>query len=166
MLTWPDLCVDKRLQDLPFKIELNGRGQIIMSPTYFYHGNFAGRIYSLLEKYLPDGLPVVECAVETADGVREADVAWLSEALADKMEDVYACPQAPEICVEVISESNSLEEMMLKRHLFIAAGANEYWLCDRKGKMRFFDGIRELPQSRLCPEFPCELPKHKFGKRD
>ncbi len=33
MLTWEDLCNDKRLVDLPFKIELTGRGKIIMSPT-------------------------------------------------------------------------------------------------------------------------------------
>ena len=164
MMTWPDLCADKRLQDLPFKIELTGRGQIIMSPTYFYHGNHANRIARLLEQHLPAGMVVIECAVETADGVREADVAWLSEALAEQMEDVYACPQAPEICVEVISESNTFEEMMLKRTLFIAAGASEYWLCSRKGKMRFFDGIRELQRSRLCPEFPGELPKHTFGR--
>ena len=165
MMTWPDLCAEKRLQDLPFKIELNGRGQIIMSPTYFYHGSYAYRIARLLEEFMPEGMVVTECAVETADGVREADAAWLSEALAEQMEDVYACHQAPEICVEVISQSNSFEEMMLKRQLFIAAGAKEYWLCDRKGKMRFFNGIHELPKSVLCPEFPEVLPKHRFGKK-
>ena len=165
MMTWPDLCADKRFQDLPFKIETNGRGQVLMSPTFFYHGNHAGRIHSILEQLLPEGMAVVECAIITSDGVREADVAWLSEALAEKMEDVYACPEAPEICVEILSQSNTVEEMMLKRQLFIAAGTKEYWLCDRKGRMRFFDGIMELPQSKLCPEFPRELPKRKFGKQ-
>lgn len=139
---------------------------MVMTPNWFYQGAFSVRIGSLLERFLPHGMVTIGCAVETADGVREAGVAWLSEALAEKMENVCACPQAPEICVEVISESNSLEEMMLKRQLFISAGAGEYWLCDRKGKMRFFDGIIELPQSLLCPEFPRELPKHKFGKKN
>ena len=141
MLTWEDLCNDKRLEDLPFKIELTGRGQIIMSPTHNFHGNFAARIGSLLERLLPDGEVIVECAVQTGDGVRETDVAWASLERWDKIKDDFASSIAPEICAEVLSPSNTFEEMMLKRSLYIAAGAREYWLCDREGRMRFFDGV-------------------------
>jgi hypothetical protein len=48
--------------------------------------------------------------------------------------------------------------MQSKRLLFIGAGAKEYWLCDKQGRLRFFDGARELSSSALCPRFPKELP--------
>ena len=161
MYTWEQLCEDKRFQDLPFKIETNARGQIIMSPTWMYHGSNANRIARLLEKLLPAGEVIVECAVETADGVKEADTAWLSDALWDKVKDRPTSSPAPEICVEVISKSNTFEEMMNKRQLYIGAGAKEYWLCDKQGNMRFFDGVKELDASVLCPDFPRLLPSRR-----
>ena len=42
-MTWEYLCKDRRFQDLPYKVELNGRGQIIMSPTKNFHGFFAAK---------------------------------------------------------------------------------------------------------------------------
>ena len=35
-LTWEELCRDPNLHDLPFKIETNDRGQIVMSPRLGY----------------------------------------------------------------------------------------------------------------------------------
>lgn len=159
MLTWEDLCNDKVLSELPYKIELTGRGQIIMSPTSIYHGNYAYRISSLLDGLLPGGEIITECAVETADGVREADTAWCSLDRWQVIKDQVSSSVAPEICVEVLSPSNSLDEMMTKRSLYIAAGAKEYWLCNREGEVRFFDGTKELEQSVMCPAFPKVLPK-------
>lgn len=158
-MTWAELCEDKRFADLPGKIELNGRGQIIMSPTKNYHGNHAFRIGNILEQLMRGGEVVVECAVETEDGVKEADCAWLSQPLWEKVKDDYACKPAPEICVEVISPSNTEAEMMAKRVLFINAGAQEYWLCDAAGVLRFFNATSELGASLLCPGFPKRLPK-------
>jgi Uma2 family endonuclease len=161
MLSWEQLCEDKRFQDLPFKIETNARGQMLMTPTALYHGSNANRIARLLENLMGDGEVIVECAVETADGVKEADTAWVSEALWEKVQDLHASSPAPEICVEVISKSNSMEELMTKRQLLIAAGAKEYWLCDKQGNMRFFDGVKELDQSMMCPGFPKLLPARR-----
>jgi Uma2 family endonuclease len=158
-VTWAEICEDKRFADLPGKVELNGRGQIILSPTKNYHGNHAFRIGTLLEQLMTGGEVVVECAVETIDGVKEADCAWMSQILWNKVKDDYACDPAPEICVEVISPSNTEAEMMYKRGLFIKAGAQEYWLCDADGALRFFDATSELAASRACPKFPKMLPK-------
>ncbi|WP_262507540.1 hypothetical protein [Salinibacter altiplanensis] len=33
-LSWKEVCEAPNLQDLPYKIETNDRGQIVMSPTY------------------------------------------------------------------------------------------------------------------------------------
>src|ERR1051326_4010868 len=117
-LTWKDLCDDKRFQDLPYKIELNGKGKIIMSPTANWHGNFAHKIGRLLEQLLPNGEVVVECAVETADGVKEADVAWISLERWEVVKDQISCSISPEICAEVLSESNSAFEMIAKKSLY------------------------------------------------
>lgn len=153
-MTWKELCEDKRLQDLPYKIELNGRGQIIMSPTRNWHGNFAGRINGLLQQLLPDGETIVECAVETADGTKEADVAWLTRDRFARVRDEFSCSVAPEICVEVMSPANSDAEMMHKCSLYLRAGASEFWLCGEDGRVRFFDASGQLSVSKLCPRFP------------
>jgi hypothetical protein len=31
------------------------------------------------------------------------------------------------------------------------------WICERRGKMRFFDSSGEIAHSRLVPEFPIEI---------
>jgi len=36
-MNWQEVCEHKSLQDLPFKIELNEYGKIIMSPVKVYH---------------------------------------------------------------------------------------------------------------------------------
>jgi hypothetical protein len=37
-MTWKDLCQDRRLQNLPYKVELNRQGKIILSPIQYKHG--------------------------------------------------------------------------------------------------------------------------------
>ena len=130
-----------------------------MTPRSNYHGHHAARIAMLLDGLLPDGEIIMGCAIETADGVREADTAWCSLDRWQVIKDQVSSSVAPEICMEVLSPSNSFAEMMTKRALYIAAGAKEYWLCNREGEMRFFDGTKELEQSVMCPAFPKVLPK-------
>lgn len=130
-----------------------------MTPRSNYQGHLAFRTASLLNRLLPDGEIIMGCAVEIADGVREADTVWCSRERWEIIKDETASSVAPEICVEVISRSNTAAEMMTKRALYIAAGAKEYWLCNREGEMRFFDGTKELEQSVMCPAFPKVLPK-------
>ena len=47
MITWKDVCANKQLQDLPFKIELNKWGQIIMIPRKIKHSYLKGMIIEL-----------------------------------------------------------------------------------------------------------------------
>jgi Uma2 family endonuclease len=60
---------------------------------------------------------------------------------------------APEICVEVLSESNTAEEMEEKRAVYFDAGADEVWLVDLDGQVRFF-GEAEMEESVLAPGMP------------
>ncbi len=130
-MQWQDICNDKLLQDLPYKIELNRWGQIIMSPAKIKHGFYQSRIGYLLESLTTGGEVITECAIRTTDNVKVADVAWVSDERANIILDEISASIAPEICVEVRSESNTNEEMEFKKQLYFGAGAQEVWVCDR-----------------------------------
>jgi len=156
-MTWLDLCNDKNLQDLPYKIELNKAGKIIMSPTRNRHGYYASKIARLLAKLMIEGESFVELAIETEDSTKVADAAWASPKTFKIICDEVSCSIAPEICVEVRSPFNSQSEMDKKRVLYLNAGAKEFWLCDDRGQMTFFDAQGQHPRSHLCPTFPSQL---------
>ena len=123
------------LKDLPFKIELNKWGKIEMSPASNRHGVLQMKIGSELERR-KNGTVIVECSVATTDGVRVADVAWISDARLAEFGDVTPYPRAPEICVEVMSPSNSWPEMEMKASLYLEAGAEEVWIAGLDGSRR------------------------------
>lgn len=75
-MNWQEVCENKQLQDLPFKIELNRWGQVVMGLAKPKHSFYQGRIQSLLELSLKIGVAVPELAVQTADGVKVVDFAW------------------------------------------------------------------------------------------
>ena len=156
-MNWLEVCEDKRLQNLPYKIELNRWGKIEMSPHRREHSLFQGEIAYLLRNLLPSGLALSECAIETAENVKVADVAWASRPRWESMADRVSCSVAPEICVEILSDANMPEEMDRKRELYFQAGAAECWLCDESGLVRFFNQSGELVGSNLCPAFPHKI---------
>ena len=98
-----------------------------------------------------------ECAINTSDGVKVADVVWCSEERFAQIEDEVSASIAPEICVEVKSSGNTLEEMEFKRNLYLEAQAMEVWLCNEQGQMKFYNEQGELGQSLLVPNFPKQI---------
>ena len=157
-MNWSELCRDKNLQDLPYKIELNKEGKIVMSPTRNRHGYLAGKITRLLGQLMKEGEVLVELAVETSDGTRVADVAWVTAATFATIKDEPSCSVAPEICVEVQSPVNSDQELTRKLNLYLLAGAKEGWICRDDGQMQFFNATGQIGRSGLCPGFPVRLP--------
>lgn len=157
-LLWKDVCEDPNLHDLPFKIELTANGTLLMSPTRLKHGQRQHRIARLLEDHVRvEGIIIPECAIRTQDGTRVADVGWFSRKRWAVVEDDYDASVAPEICVEVLSPGNTVEEMARKRVLYFGAGAEEVWICDIAGRMHFFDASGFLQASHLAPTFPLHL---------
>ncbi len=152
---WEEIVRDPALQDLPYKIETNARGQLILSPHKPRHSKQQVQLIALLLRQAPPGEVLVECAVSTSDGVKVVDVAWASPARFDA--DAAALPVAPELCIEVKSEANTWEELAYKRGLYLAAGAREVWICDEAGTLRFFDADGERTTSALVPEAPARL---------
>lgn len=160
-MKWQQVCDDSSLQNLPYKIELNRWGQIVMSPARVKHGFFQNRIGSLLDLLLSEGEVITECAIQTTDNVKVADVAWASDERADIIWDEVSASVAPEICIEILSGSNTIEEMKFKQNLYFGAGAQEVWVCDRQGEMIFFSPERQLECSTLVPNFPKKIQRRK-----
>lgn len=156
MVTWQEVCENPVLRDLPYKIETNRFDQIVMSPAFSWHGGYQVEIATLLKQALPGGRVITECAVETTDGTKVPDVIWISKERHEPMKRAFSFHVAPEICVEVLSSSNSHEEMQVKMSLYFGAGAQEVWLCTEQGEMEFYLKGQAQPAvaSVLCPAFP------------
>ncbi len=148
-LRWAELCADPLLRDLPYKIELNAWGKIEMSPTSTRHARLQGAVTAEVARQLPDGAVLTESPIATDIGVRVPDVAWASAAFVARHGDTTPLPQAPEICVEVRSRSNSDEEMQAKREAYLAAGAVEVWIVSEAGSVEFFDATGRCEASRF-----------------
>ncbi len=153
-MDWETVCTNTNLRDLPYKVELNARGQIIMSPARLYHGRFQNRIGYLLETLASHGESVTECAVKTTDSTKVADVAWFSQDRWNQVKDDFEAQLAPEICIEIVSQSNTKEELQYKKSLYFEAGAIEFWLCDQEGEMSFWESDQEIKKSKIIPKFP------------
>ncbi|WP_428353137.1 Uma2 family endonuclease [Methyloprofundus sp.] len=82
----------------------------------------------IISFHLPNGRVFTELAIQTSMGVRVPDASWGSDEYVKlHIGEVFAS-SAPEICIEIISPSNTQEEMLGKVKLFISAGAKEVWL--------------------------------------
>jgi Uma2 family endonuclease len=153
---WARVLRDPQLRDLPYKVETNGFGQIVLSPHTPYHSLLQSQIYDALKTHVDrPGRPTTEFAVATDEGVKVPDVVWLSrDRFRQVPPDADASPVMPEICVEVLSESNTEGEIAEKRWLYLREGAKEVWTCDEDGSMTFYDANGQRDASLLAPSFP------------
>lgn len=157
---WEELVADPRYHDVPDRIETDRHGHVIMHPPPgFGHHRYQGEITALLRHHLGQ-FAFAECGVSTADGVKIADGAWMSPARAARNEGKVLATTPPEICVEVLSPSNTEAEMAEKRSLYFGAGVDEVWICAEDGTLAFY--LRDHPQiaaaaSRRCPPFPGKI---------
>ena len=152
-MQWEEVCAHPSLKNLPFKIELNEHGEIIMNAVKVIHSLYQGEIEFLLRTLIKTGKTLPECAIKTERGTKVADVAWASADRVKIIKHQAECSIAPEICVEVHSSSNTDAEMEEKRNLYFASGAIEVWLC-KDGSMSFYDRNGKLANSTLAPKFP------------
>lgn len=154
---WQELCADPRLSGLPYKFETNATGQIIMSPPKNRHSYLQCTVYDLLKSLAGSGRPVVEFVLLTNDGVKVPDVVWASADWMERHGDEDVATVSPEICVEIMSQSNSLSEMDQKMNLYFEKGCQEFFLVDMKGFVSFFGPSGQLDASALVPEFPRQV---------
>ena len=88
-----------------------------------------------------------ECSILTAIGIRCPDVAWASADFIRAFGEITPFQRAPEICVEVISPSNTRAEIEEKKAGYLSAGARELWLVSEEGSIHYFDSSGELSRS-------------------
>ena len=153
-MQWSDVLADPTLRDLPFKIELNAWGMIEMSPASTWHGRRQTRVIQYLTKRLTSGEIITEPAIQTVIGVRVPDVGWGSADFIKSQANDSPLQLAPELCVEVLSDSNSDAEMAAKRAAYFAAGAQEVWLVADDSTIVVYtkDGLQ--PSSVIVAEVP------------
>lgn len=157
---WAELLNDPLLTKLPGQVETDRYGHIVMSPpARSQHVARQCRIAFCFQTLLPEGVIISECPVSTSDGVKGVDVAWFSLERYRQVKDDVCVSIAPEICVEIISPSNSDRELREKMALYFEAGAKEVWLCLENGEMHYYPEPEASAQKRssLCPDFPCPI---------
>jgi Uma2 family endonuclease len=131
-----------------------------MSPARPRHGECQNEIGHLLRTVSPEGRVITECPIETPEGeVRVPDVAWIRKGSERYNPKQTALTAAPDICVEVLSWSNTAEEIARKRALYASLGCAEFWTCSEEGAVTFHEATTgaPLPASRLCPTFPAHI---------
>ena len=123
-MQWQEVRENQSLKNLSFKIALNNQGQVLMTTVKVNHSILQGKIIGALYKNLTGGEALAECAIRTKHGTKVADVARVSNDLLEKIE--IECSIAPEICIEVLSFSNTKREINEKKAIYFEQGALEY----------------------------------------
>ena len=140
------ICEDPCYASVPGKIELDVWGRMLMSPASSYHSALQVNL-ATKQKQL-GGQAFVEVSILTSAGVLVPDVAWASGAFmsAHGFETPYR--RALEVCVEVVSPSNSRKELNEKLKAYFAAGAEEVWIIyPRSKRCEFFGKHGVMPSS-------------------
>ena len=159
IMQWSDIISDPHLRNIPYKIELNEYGQIVMTPHSFEHSALQEVIADELKRWRPEGRTPPEFAIHTPKGTKSADVVWCSKKRFAKIRSLGGTEAmiAPEICIEVLPPSNSQAEMTIKKQLYFEMGAEEVWICDEKGCMTFYTLEGEQDASLMFTAFPKKL---------
>ncbi len=152
-MKWQELMENPFFRDVPYKVELNKFGQILMSPASNRHGILQNRAAREIENEKQSGIVIIECSILTNEGVRVADVAWASDEFYAEFSEETPYPKAPEICVEVKSPANSRAEMEEKIRLYLEKGALEVWIVEESGKVSFNTHTGKLKKSKIAPNF-------------
>lgn len=133
-----ELCDDARYANLQGKFEIDFWGRITMSPASNFHSMLQSR---LSQRLLPlPGQAFVEASILTRLGLAVTDVAWASAEFMRAHGTETPFTQAPDLCIEIASPSNSRKELRGKMDAYLAAGAKEAWIAFPRTKRFEFYG--------------------------
>ncbi len=153
-MEWSQIINDPVLQNLPYKVELNEWGKITLSPASNRHGMIQAELSGFLREHKKQGRVVTECSIRTHKGVKVADVSWGTSAFFQRNQFDTPYKEAPEICVEIVSPSNTAAEIEEKTSLYLSKGAKEVWVCEESGLIKFYTCRGEAEKSLLFPDMP------------
>ena len=147
-MDWASVINNPFLKDLPFKIELDKWGKILMSPASNSHGSLQFETGARIrDAKQGKGKVITECSIHTSQGVKVADVAWASDSFIERFGFDTPYKRAPEICAEVVSSSNSQGEIDEKIELYLSKGAHEVWIVSEDGSTRYYTYEGEIEES-------------------
>ena len=109
-----EVCADVRFSNVPGKIELDLWGRVLMTPASTYHGLIQGRVCQKLA--VLDGETLVQPGIATAMGLFVPDITWASAQFMNAYGGETPLTRAPDLCIEVVSPSNSVKELDEKRN--------------------------------------------------
>ncbi|HEX7237722.1 MAG TPA: Uma2 family endonuclease [Gammaproteobacteria bacterium] len=130
---WRQLAGDPLVAAIPFKVELNEKGAIEVSPPTTRHAFLQAHVSRELARQRPDGTTFTECPVETEIGMRIPDVVWASPEFMQLHGTESEFRAGPDLCVEVLSPTNTRAEIAEKVAAYLAAGAREVWVVGADG---------------------------------
>jgi len=151
---WQQLADNRVVAAIPCKVELNEKGAIEVSPPTIRHAFIQAFLTCELARQRPDGTTLTECTVETDIGMRVPDVAWVSQELMERHRNEKEFRVAPDLCVEVLSPTNTRIEMTEKTAAYLAAGAKEVWVVDENGIPEIYTNAGRVSASTLGFELP------------
>jgi Uma2 family endonuclease len=137
---WRLLASDPLVAAIPYKVELNEKGAIEVSPPTTRHAFLQAFVSRESAVQRPDGTTFTECPVETDIGVRVPDVVWASPEFMRRHGSESEFRAGPDLFVEVLSPTNTRAEIGEKVAAYLAAGAREVWVVGD-------DGVREIHTS-------------------
>jgi len=110
----------------------------VMSPSGWNHGRIAGKLHTLLGRYVLDNRLGEVFTAETGfliarepDTVRAPDIAFIAnENLPPEDPSEAFWPGGPDLAVEVLSPNDRMGEVDEKIQAWLAAGARLVWVVD------------------------------------
>jgi len=153
IVKWQELMGNPLFRNIPYKVELNKFGQILMSPASNRHGILRFKIGREIETALKSGVIVAKCSILTNEGVKVTDIAWASDEFFAEFGELTPYPKAPEICVEIVSPGNSKAEIKDKIRLYLEKGAQEVWIIDEYANTDFYTHTGKIEKSKLAADF-------------
>ena len=147
------------VEDDPNCYELDEFGEWIVSPRPTpRHQRLASVVaFQLATQLGPDA--ATEVSIYTDRGIRAPDVVWMPATrwLAAKAQNPLAF--VPDVCVEVLSPSNTRREILMKVGAYLRGGAREAIVVGLKGEVEFFGpgGTLEASALGIRLELPADL---------
>jgi Uma2 family endonuclease len=151
---WRQLADNRLVAEIPCKVELSEKGAIEVSPPTVRHAFIQGFLIRELARQRPDGMTLGECTVETDIGMRIPDVIWVSRELWEQHRNDRQFRIAPDLCIEVLSPTNTRIQMAEKRAAYLAAGAKEVWIVGEDGVPEIYTGDGRVLASTLGFDLP------------
>ena len=153
---WQALIVD---ESSPEFFELNQYGELILSPAPANrHEVVASEVMMALQTQLGRQASAA-VSIHTDRGIRRPDAVWMPLARWVEAQFADPLPFAPDICVEVLSPSNSNAEITMKIGAYLRAGAKEVIVIGTDGTIQFWsgEGRRQTSAFNLVLALPAEL---------